>query len=202
MKTLLVIVIIALVLVLGFLTGIQLYKINDLGKEVQDEGIIASKVDDECTVISELEAMGMLDLIMTNARDEKVSPKGTLTIKKLYTKCNHIIEKSEKVTVELTNLDKDEFKDRYKDLEIQKFTANEIVLYKEVDDFCNEHYSLKDVNGYIGIYELDKNDNETKLIRVTNIATEYLTATDLINIEKGMKVYTNKELNKVLEDFE
>lgn len=52
------------------------------------------------------------------------------------------------------------------------------------------------------MYELDANNNEVNLIKVTDIPTEYLTETDLIEIEKGMKVYTTKELNKILEDFE
>jgi len=125
-----------------------------------------------------------------------------LTIKKLYTICNHIVEKSENISIEAINLNQEEFQKKYSDWEIQKFTSHEIVLYKEIKDYCGEHYSLKDINGYIGIYKLDKNDNEAELVKVTNISTEYLPETDLIKMKNGIKVYTDKELNKMLEDFE
>lgn len=71
-----------------------------------------------------------------------------------------------------------------------------------MDGICKEHYSVKEQDGFIAIYELDENDNEISLIKVTDIPTEYLTETDLIEIEKGMKVYTTRELNKILEDLE
>ena len=85
---------------------------------------------------------------------------------------------------------------------MQKFTSSEIVLYKEINDFCNEHYRLKDLDGNIAIYELDKDRDEIKLLEVTDIWTEYLTEIDLIELEKGIEVYTKQELNKVLQDFE
>ena len=78
---------------------------------------------------------------------------------------------------------------------------NEIVLYKEMDEFCNEHFLLKEEEGYITIYKLDKKNNE-KFFQTTEIPTDYLAEEDLEKIRNGIKVYTEKELNKTLEDFE
>ena len=75
------------------------------------------------------------------------------------------------------------------------------MLYKEVNEFCNEHYLLKEDNGYISIYKLDENSNET-FLETTDISTNYLTEEDLKKIQEGIKIYTKKELNKTLEDFE
>ena len=37
----------------------------------------------------------------------------------------------------------------------------------------------------------------------TNISSEYLTETDLINMEDdGLEIYGKEELNKIIEDFE
>lgn len=94
-----------------------------------------------------------------------------------------------------------ELKERFSEWEVQKFTPSEIVLYKEVEEFCNEHYIIKENNGYIAIYQLDENDNK-KLIETTDIPTDYLTEQDLTEIRNGMTIYTKKELNKTLEDFE
>jgi len=53
----------------------------------------------------------------------------------------------------------EELEQRFPDWEIQRFTPNEIVLYKEVNGFCNEHFLLKEEDGYIAIYKLDDNNN-------------------------------------------
>jgi len=149
MRRLLSIAIIVLILILGFLTGTYMYKIKDLDDASARNGAIA-KIEDECTVIAELDERGTLELSMTNTAEEKVSPNSILTIKKLYTKCNHIIEKSENIPVEVTNLNQQDFQKKYEDWEIQKFTAHEIVLYKEENDYCGEHYLLKDINRICG----------------------------------------------------
>jgi len=60
---------------------------------------------------------------------------------------------------------------------------------------------LKEENGYIAIYKLDENEN-AQFFQTTEISTDYLAEEDLSKIREGIKVYTEKELNKTLEDFE
>lgn len=197
MKKYAIIMIIALVL--GFLVGVYLYKINYLKNNEKIE--IAQKVEDECTDFAELEANGIFETKITNGQEEKVSPNCTLTLKMYYKTCEHIIEKSKNIEQNLVNLTEEQLKNQLQEWEIQKFTPEQIVLYKEVDDFCNEHYKLKIENGYVRIYELDKQNNE-KLLKSTDISSEYLTSQDLEKLKDGVEVYTRKELNKTIEDFE
>ena len=75
------------------------------------------------------------------------------------------------------------------------------MLYKEVNEFCNEHYILKEKDGNIVIFKLDNNNNE-RFLEDTQIAIEYLTQEDLERIKQGITIYTKKELNKTIEDFE
>ena len=63
------------------------------------------------------------------------------------------------------------------------------------------HYLLKDVYGYIEIYYLDKNNNEY-LYKKTDIATDYLSAEDVDDLQIGIEVVGEEALNKMLEDFE
>jgi hypothetical protein len=193
----LTIAMIILIIVLGFLIGMYAYRIKNLDEEIRAR----QEVEEEVQIL-DIENLDLADADLTSAREEKVSQQGIITIRKLYKDCNHVIEKSEKVSESLVNLNKEEFQEKYKDWEIQKFTANEIVLHKVENDFCGEHYAVKELDGYVVVYELDKNDNEAKLLRTTKISTEYLTETDLIKMREGIKVYTNKDLNKLLEDFE
>lgn len=74
-------------------------------------------------------------------------------------------------------------------------------MYKEVDEFCDEHYVLKEKDGNITIFKLDQNNNEI-FLEDTEIATEYLAEEDLEKIKQGIIIFTKKELNKTIEDFE
>lgn len=185
--------------ILGFLTGIYLYKINqiDINEFKQEIAII----EDECTEIAELQEKGELELIKTNSEEEKTSPNCILTLKVYYNKCEHLIEKKENIKETEVNITEEELKNKFKEWEVQKFTPNEITLYKEVNEFCNQHFLLKKQDGYIAIYKLNA-DNSAEFFRMTEISTEYLAEEDLDQIEDGIKIYTEKELNKTLEDFE
>lgn len=184
---------------MGFLTGIYLYKINKIDKDEKD--IIAETIEDECTAIGELGKEEFEDFVKTNSEEEKTSPNCVITLKIYHEACEHLIETRQSIEEAEVNMTEEELKERFKDWEVQKFTPTEIVLYKEVNEFCNEHYLLKDENGYITIYRLDESEN-AEFFNTTEVSTEYLAPEDLEKIKDGIKVYTDKELNKTLEDFE
>ena len=97
---------------------------------------------------------------------------------------------------------KEELQKQYPEWEVIGFEPNKIILYKEFNDVCGEHFKLKIEDGKINIYLINKDGTET-LYEKTNISSEYLTETDLININNGtLEVYGKEELNKTIEDFE
>ena len=196
MKKYTIIAIITVGILLGFLTGLYLYKINQI--DYSNKEIVAESIEDDCTAIAQLSEEGLLE---TNNAEEKTSPNCVITLKVYYETCEHLIETRKNIEEAEVNLTEEELKERFPDWEIQRFAANEIVLYKEVNEFCNEHFLLKEKDGYITIYKLDENDN-AEFFQTTEISTEYLAEEDLSQITNGIKVYTEKELNKTLEDFE
>lgn len=178
-------------IVVGFLTGIYLYKINQIDKKTENLAeikVLNNNLDNS-------------NFIATNTKEVKTSPNCIVILKLYYNKCEHLIEQKQKIEANQVNLTEKEIKEKFSEWELQKFNAEEIVLYREIDGICDEHYLLKDKDGYIGIYKLDENDNTT-FIKKTDIATEYLTTQDLQNVKNGIKVITKTELNKTLEDFE
>ncbi len=182
-----------LILIVAFFLGLYLYKINTIDNNLK---IGEELIEDECTKFEEQNS------IKVNSSENKTSINTKLTIKILYKECNHIKETTELITDEsLINLTEEEFRNKYKEWDVQKFTLSEIVIYKEVDDFCNEHYKIQDKDGYITVYQIDKAGNVISE-KQTNIAIEYLTNDDIEKIKKGIIVYSTKELNKIIEDYE
>ena len=196
MKKYMIIFVLLIGIIISFFIGIYIYKIKKI-----DNKIVAEKIDDECTFMGELEETEISNTITTNNKEEKTSPNCVITLKVYHKPCTHLIETKKKIENVEVNITEEELRNRFKDWEIQEFTPTQIVLYKEVNNFCNEHFLLKEENGYINIYKLDENDNET-FYKGTDISTEYLAQEDLESIKNGLKIYTEKELNKYLEDFE
>lgn len=183
-------------LVISFILGLYLYKLKVVNEEIAFETeyirLHSSNVIKEA---SEL-------IRETSSSENKTSPNTTIIEKKYYNSCEHITEKERKVEEKLANKTESEFQIEYIGWTIQKFTKDEVVVYKEVNDFCNEHYLLKEVEGKIVIYELDKYDEEKSVFKETGIQTKYLSEVDIENLRTGVKAYGEKELNKLLEDFE
>ena len=190
--------IIVTVMLIGFFTGFYLYKINQIENKTEGKKI-GELIEDECTAIAELKTKE--ELINANSKEKKTSPNCTIILKIYYQKCEHIVEKKKTIEETEVNLTEEELKNRFPDWEVQKFTESEIVLYKEVNEFCNEHYVLKEKNGNIAIFKLDENNNE-EFLEETDISMKYLEEEDLNKIKEGIYINSKKELNKTLEDFE
>lgn len=142
-----------------------------------------------------------LQMISTLASEEKASPMALLIFKTKYNSCGHIITNRVEIPKELVNKTEDEIKKQYEDWIIEEFTANQITFYKEKDGICNEHYMLREKNGYLAIYTIDLFGNET-LKEMTQIVTSYLPETDIMRLKEGIQVNGKEELNATLEDYE
>ena len=138
----------------------------------------------------------------TNSMETKTTPNTRIVEKIYYNDCGHLEQNEYKISEKLINKNESEFQIEYIGWEIQKFTANEVVVYKEVNDFCDEHYLVKDVEGQVIIFGLDKKDNEKEVIRETGIQTKYLSQVDIENLKNGIKVIGSKELNTLIQDYE
>ena len=94
--------------------------------------------------------------IETNSEEEeKISPNCVVTEKIYYKGCSHTTSSYNNIKEELVNKTKKEFEKEYSDWQIEKFTSNEIVIYKEVQGDCGEHYIVRSKNGQVIIYQLN-----------------------------------------------
>ena len=84
---------------------------------------------------------------------------------------------------------------------MKEFSPTQITLYREYDTECGEHYIVRNKDGKIAIYRINEN-NEEELYEETEIAIDYLTETDKVNIQNGIRVNGNENLNQLIEDFE
>ena len=182
------IIVVVIGIILGFLTGLYLYKVNQKKDNKSDQ-----VNQNENNVIEKIASENIDNSISANNEEEKVSPNCALILKVYYNKCEHLIQSKKNIEEAEVNMTEKELRERFGTWEVQRFTPTEIVLYKEIDEFCNEHYLLKEKDGYIAVYKLDERD-EPALIETTEISTEYLTEQDLKEIKNGIKIFSKSEL--------
>ena len=142
-----------------------------------------------------------LDTISTSSTEEKVSPNAEFALKKYYNECGHFKFEYAKLPEELVNLTKEEVEDFYDDWEVEEFSANKVVLVKEISSLCDEHFIIKLGEKYVQIFHLES-DGNLVLYKTTDISRDYLPAEDIAKLEQGMYVFGEGKLNSIIEDFE
>lgn len=174
-----------------------------LNKDKQEEQglgsniLISEIIEDDCTE----EYNEGQNATTVSSKEEKVSANALLVLKKYYQKCEHTINEYVELPQELVNMTKEEVQAQYPDWEVIGFDSGKITLYKEFQEECGEHFKLRIENGKVIIYIVSQ-DGKESVYEKTDISSEYLTETDLINMQDGLEIYGKEELNQIIEDFE
>lgn len=141
-------------------------------------------------------------VIQTSYDETKILPSTNLGLKKLYKGCNHTSFEFVELPSELINKTKSEVEQLYTEWEVEEFYENKVILVKEVQGICEEHFIITVGNEFVEIYRIvDENKNKI-LYNTTDISKEYLTEEDIQKLEEGISIYGKDQLNSVLEDFE
>ncbi len=197
-KTMMIIVAVLLVIA----TIYSVYAIFSSDEEIEEENndntYVSELVEDECTEEYKEEQQNSTAV---STAEEKVATNSQLILKKYYAKCEHTINEYVEIPEELVNMTEEEVKLQYPDWEVIGFEPNKVTLYKEFDDVCGEHFKLRIEEGKVVIYLVNQDGTES-VYEKTDISSEYLTETDLINMQDGLEIFGKEELNKIIEDFE
>lgn len=197
-KTIITILSIIIIMVAVF-TAITIYKINNKDEIDNIETKIAEEnILDDCT--DEYEEI-QEEMLQASTNQEKISPNCFITFKTNYKKCGHETNQYEKIKDDLVNKTKEELQNVYSGWKIEDFSESNILLSKDEDGYCDEHYLVQDKEGKVTIYKILE-DGKKQIFQETEISTEYLSDFDKIQIKEGIRVNGNQNLNQLIEDFE
>ena len=144
MKEKIIVAIIAILVVIGAIFTAVLIKSEEDIEPKQDEIIISDKVTDECTEEYEISMLSQ-EVAEASSSDEKLSANSAMILKKYYQGCEHTINEYAEIPPELVNLTQEEIIKQFPEWELIGFNPNEIILFKEVNGQCGEHFILRDV---------------------------------------------------------
>ncbi len=188
---------IILIIIFGFLMGKYIYETLSIDDSPNTEIYKPNKIANE----TPNKANDEDEVKEANSEEKKISPNAKVITNIYYDECGHTVKTSKAIENEYINLTEEEFAEELDNFEIQEFSNEEITLYKEEEGICNEHYILKDMDGYVAIYNLDSEEKEV-LENVTEIGVQFLPLTDSEKIKGGLRIYGRENLNRLLEDFE
>lgn len=181
---------------LFFGTAYATMKFGEIG--INEENIA---INETAISINESNQVNEENVITITAEETKITPNTILTLKKYYKNCGHTIKDSAEVPEEMVNLTEEEVIQKYPSWKLDEFSKDEVILVRELESFCGEHYLLKEEEGKVLIYAIDEAGNQ-ELLETTDIAFEYIPETDKVILSNGIYVYGKEELNKIREDFE
>ena len=193
-KTIWIIIFFSLAIIIGFFVGEYLYNLEENKKEIEND----IKNNSYNNLINNTNTLK----IETNAYEEKISINTEVMEETYYRECDHLLKYTKKDIKGLINMTKEQLAKKYPEWEVKEFSKEKVILYKEEAGYCEEHFLVKDVDGFVTVYAMDNQEKIKELVNVTEIETKYLTETDQKNLKEGIRVYTGQKLNKLIEDFE
>ena len=159
-----------------------------------NKNIVEAKDRDEENLISN-------EVLQASAIEEKILPTAEFAMKKVYNECGHFKFEYAELPQELVNLTEEELEAYYKDWEIEEFSPSKIILTKEINSLCDEHFIIKLGEKYVQVFHLEP-DGNLVVYETTDISREYLPEEDIKKLEEGIYVFGEGKLNSILEDFE
>ena len=135
-----------------------------------------------------------------NALEEKISPYAKMIIEKKFSKCGHTTMNVLDIPKELINLTKKELEEKYSGWDIKEFSKDEIRLYRLIEANCEDHFVLKEADGYIAVYN-ELTEEISNLVEKTEIDVNLLREEDKYDLVNGIRIYGKEELNSLMEDF-
>lgn len=194
----------AILMLIGIVLAITLgiYAYNN--GEISETNIINTEKLAEIENIKEIEEENKTsekELVATSASSMKISPNASVTEKRYYKACDHLIREVKDIPVGLVNKGEEDIRSYYSNWKVEKCSNNEVVVYKEFEGICDEHYVIKDNNGILAIYR-ENDENVQEWQEDTGIETQYLPEKDIEEFKVGVKVEGKTNLYDFLEDYE
>lgn len=141
-------------------------------------------------------------VMQTSSKDEeKVLPTARIKMTQLYKKCGHTTLNEYSVPEEIVNMTEEQVKKYYFGWNLDSFSSDVIEISKSNIGICDEHYVVRDVDGFVSVFCFDDSNNE-ELVYGTEVATKYLPKEDREKLINGIKIVGKDNLSMLMQDYE
>lgn len=86
------------------------------------------------------------------ANEQRTGEDCVITWEFVYETCGHTIKAESRITQDMTGLTLKEFSNTFSDIKVLDFSPKAVTLQKKIDQYCPNHYILKQNGGILGIF--------------------------------------------------
>ncbi len=187
---------------IGMYTGISYnpkanIKLEVENSEISEGGEVAKPIQD--VVISKVQEKQdkVVEVVMSEI---KITPHTQLIIKKNYTKCGHNSLDAMTVPLELINFTKEELQEKYTGWNIEEFSQEQVVVSRNIDSNCEDHFVIKEQNEKIFVYK-ELTEDKLNFIERLDLNLELLGEEDREALKLGIRLYGPEELASWKENY-
>lgn len=146
---------------------------------------------------------GDREIIRQETAKMDITTENTLLIFETnYTRCNDKIVEKRKAEDGETGLSRLDIKTKFPDWDVGEFSSVQVVLSKVLDDYCPNHFVLKDKDGMVVIYMPSEDENKERDIQRTQISINKLPPDVQDEIKEGLVMDSLEEVEFFMESLD
>ncbi|ADL08138.1 BofC C-terminal domain-containing protein [Thermosediminibacter oceani] len=130
--------------------------------------------------------------------EERLSPGAKIVFVTRYRDCGHELQKEHPVDDKFLGYTRSRLEEEFKEWKIESFSSSQVILKREVDGICDNHYYIGIEDGYVVLFQGEPGKN-SKVLEKTDIPAEILKEEDRKLLENGIIVNNRDEFLKIRE---
>jgi len=193
------VVLVLFLMILGIVIG---YSYGYLIEKFRDKG----SGNDEL----QINKAGMLPDSMENITLDKqaieppevVSAETLFVFRRHYKLCGHDKEHERYATLEEVGLPEDEVKLLHPEWRITEFSSSRVLLTKEIDVSCPDHYLIKEKDGYVAVFQSIENGEGVLMLCQTRMNVAFLETDTRNQVREGIIVDSLEDVENLIESWD
>lgn len=180
----------AVTMTAGYIYGSYQASDNKGSIDIEEEALKLAATDKEYNAENE-----------TEEAIKEISPSTEIIFNRSYKLCGDIISERRKPHKEEIGTKEEAIDSLFSDWTIEKFTEKQLVLSKQIDNYCPNHYILKEQGGLVAIYA-PLEEEGLEIIKHTSVKVRSLPPNLQQEVEKGMVVGSLEEIEYIIESWQ
>lgn len=127
---------------------------------------------------------------------------GVLVFERRYLGCGNVLQEEMALKTQFVGMAREELLFSFPGWEIIEFTPERVHMTAVLEGYCPQHYVVMEQDGYVAIFQGEKETGSLILIQVTHIPMTRLDSALQDQIEKGLQVDSLLELEQILENLD
>lgn len=196
MNSILVILVMLVMISGGYILG------SLVGKERLDKKLSEKREEPGYQTMQSAEQNNK-EILGEDVQSLEVTNEDTLLVfEKNYTRCSHKRTEERSAEGYEVGLTIQDFGVKFPGWDIFEFSSEKVILSKEIQDYCPQHFILKDRDGMVVIYMPSEGGSEYDNIQETRIPTEKLPPDVQDEIRSGLVMDSLEEVEHIIENFD